>query len=181
MLKAITLKVQSDSQLVIGQVNSEYEAKEDRMAKYLNLVRDAMTGFNEVIIVQISREQNIEADALAKLASSAQAIDQQIEVQYSPSHKGEEVNPIDINNSWKTPIIKYLEDGTLPTNVVEARKLKIRATGFVLIQGILYRIGFSLPYLRCLDKVEAEYVMREVDEGIYGNHLGARSLVHKLV
>ena len=76
VLKAITLKVQSDSQLVIGQVNSEYEAKEDRMAKYLNLVRDAMTRFNEVIIVQISRKQNIEADTLAKLASSAQAINQ---------------------------------------------------------------------------------------------------------
>jgi ribonuclease HI len=99
VLEATTLKVQSDSQLVVGQVNSEYEAKEDRMAKYLNLVRDAMIGFNEVIIVQISREQNIEADALAKLASSTQAIDQQIKVQYSPSHKGEEVNPIDINNS----------------------------------------------------------------------------------
>ena len=140
-----------------------------------------MTGFNEVIIVQIPREQNIEVDALAKLASSEQAIDQQIEVQYSPNHKWEEVNPIDINNSWKTLIIKYLEDGTLPTNVVKARKLKIRATRFVLMQGILYRRGFSLPYLRCLNKLEAKYMMREVHEGICGNHSGARSLVHKLV
>jgi hypothetical protein len=31
-----------------GQVNSEYEAKEDRMTKYLDLVRSIMTGFNEV-------------------------------------------------------------------------------------------------------------------------------------
>uniref|UniRef100_A0A2N9EWL9 Integrase catalytic domain-containing protein n=1 Tax=Fagus sylvatica TaxID=28930 RepID=A0A2N9EWL9_FAGSY len=99
-----------------------------------------------------------------------------IEVQYSLSHKGEEVNPIDINNSWKTPIVKYLEDGTLPTNVVEARKLKIRAIRFVLMQGILYKRGFSLLYLRCLDKLEAEYVMREVHEGICGNHSRARSL-----
>jgi hypothetical protein len=91
------------------------------------------------------------------------------------------VNPIDINNSWKTPIVKYLEDGTLPTNVVEARKLKIRAIRFVLMQGILYKRGFSLLYLRCLDKLEAEYVMREVHEGICGNHSGARSLVHKLI
>ncbi len=91
------------------------------------------------------------------------------------------MNPIDINNSWMMPIIKYLEDGTLPTNVVETKKLKVRATRFVLMQGILYRRGFSLPYLRSLDKLEAEYVIREVHEGICRNHSGARSLVHKLV
>ena len=28
---------------------------------------------------------------------------------------------------------------------------------------------------------EADYDMREVHEGIYGNHSGSRSLVHKLV
>ena len=80
-----------------------------------------------------------------------------------------------------TPITKFLEEGTLPTVLVEARKLKVRAARFVLIQGILYKRGFSLPHLRCLDKPEAEYVMREVHEGICGNHSGARSLVHKLV
>jgi hypothetical protein len=33
VLGATTLKVQSDSQLVVGQVNGEYKAKEDRMTK----------------------------------------------------------------------------------------------------------------------------------------------------
>ena len=91
------------------------------------------------------------------------------------------MNPININDSWTTPIMKYLEDETLPTDVVEARKLKVRATRFVLMHGILYKRGFSLPYLRCLDKLEAEYVMKEVHEGICGNHSRARSLVHKFV
>jgi hypothetical protein len=88
VLGATTLRVHSDSQLIVGQVNSEYEVKEDRMTKYLSLVRDVMDGFNEVVVVQIPREQNIEADILAKLASSEEAIDQQIEIQYSPSHIG---------------------------------------------------------------------------------------------
>ena len=70
------MKVQSDSQLVVGQVNGEYEAKEERMRKYLILVKSIMTSFNEVVIVQIPREQNIEADTLAKLASSEEATDQ---------------------------------------------------------------------------------------------------------
>ncbi len=45
----------------------------------------------------------------------------------------------------------------------------------------MYRRSFSLPYQRCLDKLEAEYMMKKVHEGICSNHSGARSLVHKLV
>ena len=41
--------------------------------------------------------------------------------------------------------------------------------------------GFSRPYLRCLGNEEVDYVMREVHEGICGNHSGSRSLVHKLM
>uniref|UniRef100_A0A2N9FZB4 Uncharacterized protein n=1 Tax=Fagus sylvatica TaxID=28930 RepID=A0A2N9FZB4_FAGSY len=180
-LGANRLKIRSDSQLIVGQVNGEYEAREDRMTKYLKLVRNTMKWFDEVKLIQIPREQNTEADALAKLASFDEAIDQYIEVQHSPSHMKEELSPINISNSWMTPIVNYLEDETLPSDPVEVRKLKVRCTRFVLIQGILYKRGFSLPYLRCLDKAEADYVMREVHEGIYGNHSGARSLVHKLV
>ena len=61
------------------------------------------------------------------------------------------------------------------------RKLKVRAARFVLIKDVLYKRGFSRPYLRCLVNEEADYVMREVHEGICGNHSGLRSLVHKLV
>jgi ribonuclease HI len=180
-LGATTLRVQSDSQLIVGQVNGEYEAKEERMAKYLNFVKKIIHVFDEVILVQVPREQNTEADTLAKLASSEETTNQQIKVPYSPSHMQREVSPIDVSNSWMTPITKCLEEGTLPTDPVEARKLKVRSARFVLIHGVLYKRGFSFPYLRCLDKPEAEYVMREVHEGICGNHSGARSLVHKLV
>ena len=62
-----------------------------------------------------------------------------------------------------------------------ARKLKVQASQFVLIKDVLYKRGFSRPYLRCLVPEEVEYVIREVHEGICGNHLGARSLVYKLI
>ena len=42
-----TLKVQSDSQQVVGQINSEYKAKEEKMVKYLDLVKGIMTGFKQ--------------------------------------------------------------------------------------------------------------------------------------
>ena len=50
-----------------------------------------------------------------------------------------------------------------------------------MIKDVLYKRGFSRPYLKCLGIEEVDYFMREVHEGICGNHLGLRSLVHKLV
>ena len=51
----------------------------------------------------------------------------------------------------------------------------------MLIRDVLYKIGFSCPYLRCLSHEEADYIMREVYEGICGNHSRVRLLVHKLI
>ena len=62
-----------------------------------------------------------------------------------------------------------------------ARKLKVQAARFVMIRDVLYKRGFSYPYLRCLSPEEADYVLREVHEGICGNHSGLLSLVHKLI
>ena len=72
-------------------------------------------------------------------------------------------------------------NGVLPNGKKAARKLKVQATRFVLIKDVLYKRGFSRPYLRCLGNEEADYVMREVHEGICENHSRSRSLVHKLV
>ena len=69
----------------------------------------------------------------------------------------------------------------LPDNKEATRKLKVQETWFVLIKDILYKKGFSRPYLRCLSSEEADYVIREVHEGICGNHSKSRSLMHKMV
>ena len=69
----------------------------------------------------------------------------------------------------------------LPDGKEAPRKLKVQASWFVLIKDVLYKRGFSCLYLRCLGLEEADYVMREIHEGIYRNHSGARSLVNKLI
>ena len=46
---------------------------------------------------------------------------------------------------------------------------------------VLYKRGFSQPYLRCLNLDESLYVLVDIHEGAYGNHLGAKSLVYKMV
>ena len=80
-----------------------------------------------------------------------------------------------------TPIISYLKDGKLLEGKDEARKLRVKAARYVLINEVLYKRGFSQPYLRCLTPDEANYVLREIHEGACGNHSGAGSLIHKVV
>ena len=38
-----------------------------------------------------------------------------------------------------------------------------------------------MPYLKCLAPDEAIYVLREIHEGIYGNHSRPQSLVGKMI
>jgi ribonuclease HI len=174
------LTVKSDSQLIVGQVKGEYEAKEDRMKRYLTVVKNLLTQFKKVELLQIPREENEAADRLARLASSGVEIDGFVEIQGRPSTVEETINPISFSMTWMLPIIRYLKEGTLPADRAEAHKLRIRASRFQLLGGILYKMGFSRPHLRCLSPEEANYVIREVHEGVCGNHSGARSLAHKL-
>ena len=45
----------------------------------------------------------------------------------------------------------------------------------------LYKRGFSMPYLKCVDKGEAKYILEEIHEGICGDHAGLRSLESKII
>ena len=80
-----------------------------------------------------------------------------------------------------TPILIYLKDGRLLEDKDEARRLKIKAAKYVLIDEVLYKMGFSQPYLRCLTLDKSNYVLREVHEGACRNHSRAKALVHKVV
>ena len=174
------LTVKSDSQLIVGQVRGEYEAKEDRIKKYLKVVQTLLSHFEKVELLQIPRKENVDTDRLARLASSGVEIEGFLEVQGKPSTEEGTMNSITDNISWMLPIIRYFKEGKLPTDKTEARKLRIRASHLQLLEGTLYKMGFSRPHLRCLSLEEANYVIREVHEGVCGNHSRAKALVHKL-
>lgn len=73
----------------------------------------------------------------------------------------------------------FLMSGTLPTDKNQLWNVKIRATHFSIIHDVLYHYGFHNPYLRCLALDEADYVIVEINEGVCGNHSGARILAIK--
>ena len=120
--------------------------------------------------VQVLREENEHADRLvkARLVKAALAehmlIPSQVLsfVQISLVINSINVQEIGPRSYWTKPIISYLKDDELPDRKEAARKLKVQAACYVLIKGILYKRGFSQPYLRCLIPDEADYVMQEV-------------------
>ncbi|XP_073017731.1 uncharacterized protein [Primulina eburnea] len=59
----------SDSQLITQQIKGVYEAKDDRMHKYLQLIKTQLEFFMDWGIEQILWEENNEADALTKMAA----------------------------------------------------------------------------------------------------------------
>ncbi|XP_075633376.1 uncharacterized protein LOC142605829 [Castanea sativa] len=79
-LEVESILIQRDSQLVIGQVNGMYEAKEEQMRKCLNKVRCLVKKFKEASFIQVPREENIEADTFLKEASTNESMDEFNEV-----------------------------------------------------------------------------------------------------
>ena len=66
------VEAMSDSQLVVIQVNGEYEARNANMVKYLQAVSGEIRTLKKFTLVQVPWSEKNQADALSKLASSAQ-------------------------------------------------------------------------------------------------------------
>ena len=137
-LGAESVLIQGDSQLIINQVNGICEAKESWMKKYLNKVKQLVKKFKEAGFVQLPRDENMEAVALAKAALAREPMDELDQVQYMPSIDLPEVHQIGGEENWMTLIVIYLKDGRLLEDKDEAKKLRIRVAKYVLIDEVLY-------------------------------------------
>ena len=107
--KKIVLK--SDSQLVIGQVRGDFEAKEMRMQKYLKLVNQLVSTFLHIEFIQIPRDQNTEANKVAQSASvhnPGDMNDWKLEEQNSPSIRELQTFSIQNSSGWTNPILSFL-------------------------------------------------------------------------
>ena len=154
------------------------------MKRYLKLTNQLVSSFDDVMITQVPRAENSKADEVARLGSSESNEGRPglyMEVQNLPSIEGLDVSYIQLKGSWMDPIVTYIRDGTLLANPSEAKKIKVRSSRFTILNDKLQKRGFSQPNLRCLDSEEGMYVLREIHEGVCGNHSGPRSLVWKVV
>ena len=151
------------------------------MILFLKRVQELFKKFIRVQVRHVLRAENSQADALAKLATTSQEdLDRLVPVEHLPkpsiSINHEEVSPVMSKPSWMDPIWDYLVDRTLPNDPKKASKLRTRSARFTIHWGTLYKRGFSTPILKCVGKEDPNYLVWGVQEGIYGNHIGARTL-----
>ena len=185
-LEVDQLEVYSDSQLVVKQIEDTYEAKSERMILYLQKVRDLLKKFMLVQVKHVPRAENSRADALAKLATASQEdLGRSTPVKYLAEPSIDPYSmvaaPVESVPSWMDSIWNYIIDGSLPDDPKEAAKIRARSARFTNHKGSLYKRGFFTPFLKCIAGEDTRYVLREVHEGICGNHIGARALAGKVL
>ncbi|XP_070050695.1 uncharacterized protein [Nicotiana tomentosiformis] len=172
---------------MVNQVYGIFETKEECMQQYVVKDQALLARFGEWSITHIPRKDNAEADALANLGSSTEirGSESGTVVQLMNSVLDTdgyyEVNSTNLVWDWRNEIIDYLEHQKLPEDPKASQVLRVKAARYSFKRGQLYRKSFQGPLARCLGASEANNLMREVHEGICGNHSGKDSLVLKLV
>nr|GEX30700.1 reverse transcriptase domain-containing protein [Tanacetum cinerariifolium] len=125
---------------------------------------------------QKQKSRCLEQNCVNQLCALIQVL---VEILKEKSIKEKEVTTVveEDGQTWMTPIMEYLKEGTLPSDRKETRKLRIKARQYELLEGVLYRRSFLTPWLRCVGPLQAEYAIREIHEGSCSMHAGPRSFV----
>ena len=143
-----SVKVFSDSRLVVGQVKGEFETKDERMQGYLSQVKCLQLKFDSFDLLHVPKSGNAHTDSLAMLAtSSAQDLLGVILVEnlYKPTETREttQIHQIRAGPSWMDSIIRFLREDILPEERIEADKVRRKATSYWLSENHkLYKRSF---------------------------------------
>ncbi|VFQ60919.1 unnamed protein product [Cuscuta campestris] len=188
------MRIRSDSSLVVGQINGEMEVKEERLARYSDLVRALLRELEEFRLTRIPRSENTDADMLSKLMQACpEHVSKlaKIEILDQPSadrfenaaiQQGESsaTGVIEVDDDWRYDLMEYLMTGQKPGDEERARKVVLRAPRFQVLDDHLYKRAIGGPLLRCLTNPEAERVIAEVHEGVCAAHQMSRTLAQRI-
>ena len=146
------------------------------------------TKFEFFNLSHIPRSGNTHVDSLATLAiSSAQDLPRVILIEdlCTPTLIKRDllqVHQINLGPSWMDPILLFLERDILLEEKSEVEKVRRKAPRFWLSEDKkLYKRSFFGPYLLCVHPKALELLLEELHEGIYGSHIGGRSLSHRAI
>jgi len=175
------IEIYSDSRLVVGLVNGEFEARDQRMQGYLIKFKRAQSCFKSFALRKILRGQNSYANSLVMLATSSElGLPRVIIVKdlVAPSHDDQlsvRVHSIQVGLSWMDPLVSFLKQGLLPKDRGEAEKIHRKASWYWLLEEQnLYKRSNSGPYLLCVHPKAVEPLLEELHKGIYGSHTERR-------
>jgi hypothetical protein len=80
---------------------------------------------------------------------------------------------------WWFPILKWLVEGKLPSDQMEAQRIARRAKAFVLVDGELYKCGAAGILMQCILGEQGCELLQEIHAGACGHHASPRTLIRK--
>jgi len=92
-----------------------------------------------------------------------------------------QVYQVEARETWMILYQRYLACEVLMLEPTEARKIKKNLNKYTLIDGKLFRHGFTHPILVCVSGEQCTRIMAELHEGICGSHIGGRSFSLKVI
>ena len=186
------VEIYGDFALVLVQAQRIWKMKEEHLKPYQAYLERVCQKFTKIEYTYVPRSQNHFADALATLASLVEIPEntfvQLIDIKRREVSTDErEVCVLDdeINDGkpWYYDIRNFIEDMVYPERAVrkDRRALRLLATQYILCGGVLYRRSYERVHLRCVDKEEAERLIKEVHQGVREPHMNGRILTKKIV
>jgi hypothetical protein len=82
---------------------------------------------------------------------------------------------------WATEIIQYLKNGLLSEDKAQSQKVKLQSAWYTMIGEAQYRRRYTLPLLKCLPRSKADYVLKEIHEGVHGSDVSTKSNVIRIL
>ena len=88
-----------------------------------------------------------------------------------------------IEEDWRIQFIGFIREFKLPSGVeaknAQAVQIIRRSKSFVLVGDNLYKRSASSILMKCVTLEEGKDILREIHEGVCGNHVASRILVDK--
>jgi hypothetical protein len=153
--------------------------------KYLEKVREMKRHFKGYSVQHIPRDDNNEADKLAKAAVRNQEMPPDVffEIIKEPSIKESKPKIVNVVETpdWRAEIMAYLRGHYEPQDELQEKRLKQRARGYAVVNGELYKSGVTEPWLRCITSEKGLELLKEIHSGFSGAHIGTRALAGKAI
>jgi hypothetical protein len=168
------------------------------MDAYVQEERKLENKFSGLEVHHVIREHNVGADILSKLGSTHAQVPVGVFIQElkQPSIKSSPQITTDtglqktdqevmmLGEDWRETYINFIQDQRPPAGMdarsAAAARVLRRSKGFVLVDNKLYRRGArSGVLMKCVTGEDSYDILREIHEGVYGNHAASRILAGK--
>jgi hypothetical protein len=180
-----TFIIRTDSKVIQEHIEKESEARNPVLMKYLEKVREMEKHFKGHSVQHIPRDDNNEADKLAKAATRNQELPPDVffEIIREPSIKDSRAKIVNVVETpdWRAEIMAYLRGHYETQDELEEKRLKQRVRGYTVVNGELYKSGVTEPWLRCITSEKGQELLKEIHSGFCGAHIGTRALAGKAI